>query len=463
MSMQWGLPDPPEKELLPLPPVWIYVVAFVVFLLGAALMALVSWQKETPTMSVKFFSDIFFFPGLLCAFFCTMLYYMCEFERLKAAVWNIERGYYFFLQQRWARQTLAILGSSSITPEVELAERMLGLEGSMPMNPDKAMVLPDIGAAVGGSRLQKVLETLLTPLVGIISSVTPNGTFDIAMQSPKAEDSVELQRVWGKVKLPGTPEIVWSAYDSAFPAADWIDSKQLPDFRLVIAWQLHEPGQDHTFSEAATALLLANPKALDRWKGKLKPQAHLYRPIVAESDAIGAGLTNLLKGQQTPIDRIKYFWLSRLNRLTRHASKEAIKDSGLLTVEHDLDHAIGKPGPVNTWLLQALAAEMSQHGQGAQLVAVSDGKGVSFNLISSAPTPVPVSRDERISNFRVSIPLTVFFMASAAFYICLPDPRVSGMDRLVIFIMCVAVLAFSTYGGYLGRRRIERAFWTRYG
>ena len=74
MIRQWGLPDPPEKELPSPPPIWIYVVAFVVFLFGAALMAVFNWPKGTPTMSGQFFSDIFFLPGFLCAFFCAVLY-----------------------------------------------------------------------------------------------------------------------------------------------------------------------------------------------------------------------------------------------------------------------------------------------------------------------------------------------------------------------------------------------------
>jgi len=464
MSMQWGLPDPPEEPLPSPPPFWVYIIVLVVLILAGAFITVANWPKEKPSMTGEFFGDIFALPAILWVFVCALIYHMgYEFKHLQVVTWNIQCWRYRVRQQQWARQTLAILGSSSITPEVELAERMLGLEGSMPMNPDKVMALSDLRAVEGETRPATVLEALLTPLVVTIMSVTRKGTFDIVVHSRAADDALELRRVWGKLKLPGPPEIRWSPCDSAFPSGEWLDSTSMPDFQLVVAWQLHEPGLDPTFSEAATALLLAKPAALERWKGKVKPQAHLYRPIVADSDAIGTGLANLLKGEQVPQDRIKHFWSSRLNRMTRHATKEAIKDGGLPAVEHDLDHAMGKPGPVNAWLLQALAAEMVQHGQGAQLVAVPFDTGVSFNLVGGEPAPVAIPYDARLTHSPVSIPTTLGILALATFLVLLPHPVFNTTVCLVVFAIALLLIAIMTGGDYLTRRLIEQQFWSRYG
>ena len=464
MSMQWGLPDPSEKPLPSPPPVWVYVIVLVVLIIAGALITVVNWPKGKPSMTGEFFAYIFALPAILWVFVCALIYHsFYEFDHLQIVTWNIQRWRYRVRQQRWARQTLAILGSSSITPEAELAERMLGLEGSMPMNPDKAMALTDMGMAEGETRLAQVLEALLTPLAGTIALVVRKGTFDIMMQSRTADDRLELRRAWGKLKLPDTPQICWRAHDSAFPLGEWIDSESMPDCRLMVAWQLHEPGLEPTFSEAATALLLAKSDGLECWKGKLKPQAHLYRPIVAKSDAIDTGLASLLKGQQIPQDRIKHFWLSRLNRMTRHAAKEAVKDGGLKAVEHDLDHAIGKPSLVNGWLLQALASEMVQHGQGAQLVAVPIDVGVSFNLVGSAPATVAIPYDARLTYSLVSIPRTAGFLALATFLVLFPDPVVTTTFCVIVFVIALLCIAITIGGDHLIRRQIEDEFWSRYG
>lgn len=81
-------------------------------------------------------------------------------------------------------------------------------------------------------------------------------------------------------------------------------------------------------------------------------------------------------------------WLSGLPRQSHHATASAVKDTGLDLPAHDVDHAIGKPGPVNALLLQALAAQMVEHGQGAQLVASPGGQGVVLNLVGAQTMPV---------------------------------------------------------------------------
>jgi hypothetical protein len=464
MNVKWDRPNPPERELPSPPSPWIYVVLLVVLLLAGAVLTVINWPKAQPTMTKEFFGCIFLLPTLVWFFIGGFIYHTSyELNHLGAVSWNIQRWYYLMNRQRWARQTLAILASAAVTPEIDVAERMLGLEGSKPMNPDKTMVLPDLGTAVGESRLQKVLESLLTPMIGMISTATSKGTFDILVQSLKIEDGADLHRVWSKLKLPGTPKLHWSAHDSAFPAGDWIDSQQMPDFRLVVAWQLRDAGQEPTFSEAATALLLARPEALTLRKGKLKTQAYLYRPIVAEADAIDAGLKNLLTREQVPTARIKHFWLSRLNRMTRHASKEAIKDGGLSAVEHDLDHAIGKPGPVNAWLLQALAAEMVQHGQGAQLIAAPLGNGVSFNLVGSAPAQISVPYDERLTYTVVSVPMTLGIIALAMLAMVALTSAPDDTTRLIIGIVAVLLIAATIGGDYMLRRNTEQDFWGRHG
>lgn len=465
MNMHWDTPEPPEEPLPSPPPVWIYIVALLVLVLVAAAITVINWPKDKSSMTGEFFAYIFLLPVLPWLFVCAVIYRLAyEYVFFQVVTWNFERWRFLVGRQRWARQNLLILDSSYLTPETELAERMLGLEGTKPMNPDKVMALPNVDSGIEDSRLATVLETLLAPLVGLVSSVTPQGTFDIVMQSPMIGNEIDLRRVWSRLQLAGTPQISWSEYSSAFPAEQWIDSPKTPDFRLVIAWQLHESDDEPSFSEAAVALLLAEPAAVERWKGKLRPQACLYRPIVAEADAISTDLTHLLGGQQVPKDRIKHFWLSRLNRTARHGSKEAIKDSGLPAVEHDVDHAIGKPGPVNTWLLQALAAEMVQHGQGAQLVAVPAGPGVSFNLVGSRPEPLSVPFDKRLDHLLVSIPTMVGVIAFVVFLFCLPGGANADTTTVLVAAVITLLLILVIVGAdYITRIRIEEQFWRRYG
>lgn len=71
----------------------------------------------------------------------------------------------------------------------------------------------------------------------------------------------------------------------------------------------------------------------------------------------------------------------------------AVKDAGLTLAVHEVDEAIGRPGPVNALLLQTLAAQMVQHGQGTQLIALPSAEGLKLNLVGMQEAPVQEAAD----------------------------------------------------------------------
>jgi pimeloyl-ACP methyl ester carboxylesterase len=72
----------------------------------------------------------------------------------------------------------------------------------------------------------------------------------------------------------------------------------------------------------------------------------------------------------------------------KHATLTAINDTYLNAVAHDLDTAIGLPGPVNPLLVQALAASMVQHGQGTHLSATPHKAGMMLNFVGTSIVPI---------------------------------------------------------------------------
>jgi hypothetical protein len=206
-----------------------------------------------------------------------------------------------------------------------------------------------------------------------------------------------------------------------------------PDCRIVLACQLHTPDASPKFSEAAVALLLTSAKFAARTK--LKPQASLFRPITADFSTAEHALKTLLSAEQTPVGKLRHFWSSHLNRITAHAVDAALDDSGLKTEHHDIDKAIGKGGPANRWLAQALAAEMVQHGQGVQLIAVPHTSGVAWNLLASNPAPVLRPSHPPIHYFSWPFLAMVIAFVACLFLILLPD----GMNDTLKIAMIAAV------------------------
>ncbi|KWO20320.1 hypothetical protein WM25_11335 [Burkholderia ubonensis] len=193
---------------------------------------------------------------------------------------------------------MAVLDSVILTPEPDLAERMLKLEGSPPENPGKVMLLGSVNATDATSRIGSLLETLLTPLAARLAQAARGNSFEIVMQCDREEWSTDVKAVWERLKLPGRPRIRWIDNDRNVNFAEnWFTDKsdspfayshyavdRTPKYRLVVAWHLNDdvPDIPPTTSEAAVALLLGS-SALVQEKPELKRQAWLLRQVVGEA------------------------------------------------------------------------------------------------------------------------------------------------------------------------------------
>lgn len=401
MTFRWDQPMPPEMETPEPPSVWVFVLLYLVTEGSAMFLTLSGWPKGEPVASQKFMLDAVVAPLLVWLGISIALYQaMYGSFVYEAAVKNSER---WRLMTRWKKQSragIALLDSVLLTPEPDLAERMLSLEGNPPVNPGKVMALDSVAAADGMSRVRGVLERLLTPMAAKLAQAARSDSFEIVMQCERQEMSADVQVVWSELKLPGRPRIRWMGNDREVGFADsWFkdDSHtsysfssfhETPRYRLLLAWHLNEGGAEvpQTASEAAVALLLGSA-ALMQEKPDTRHQAWLLRQIVGEADQVDRSLALLLRAEQVPPERIRHFWHSRLKGLAQHTTVGAVRDADLTVEEHALDPAMGPQAPVVRWLLPALAAKMAHFGQGAQLVALPHEKGVALNLVVKTPTP----------------------------------------------------------------------------
>ncbi|TCW77442.1 hypothetical protein C5O80_34285 [Burkholderia sp. SRS-46] len=458
MSTKWTEPDIAEHEYGKPPSIWWCVIAFVVIQIAGIVMAVLTWEQGKPVMSGTFFIRALLLPLFVWGAVTAYIYtgyddwiervdwwnYLC---RTKCARWR-----------EWARAHVAILGSVTLTPEPELAERLLGLEGRAPMNPGKIMALPEMDASAGVSRVGLVIEQLLTPFALRISRLAPAHTFEVVLHSADKRDTAELRAVWRKLGLSNLVEIGWAPFDAKTAKVEhWFDAGLKPSFRLVLGCQLHVEGEEPSCSEAAVAMLLAPSKVVAAFKGKLEPQARLFRPISTHSGSIADALERLLTTEQTPRVRIRHGWSSGLSRQSRHATSGAVKNAGLDLAEHDVDDAIGKPGPVNGLLLQALAAQMVEHGQGAQLVVSPEGQGAMLNLVGTQVVPVPHAS---LGGVRIlSLPTSIGLICCMALILFLLDAaNASRAWFWGCFAVFVLMFPLQTGGSMLKRRMVEDDF-----
>ncbi|SAK75866.1 hypothetical protein [Caballeronia ptereochthonis] len=393
-ASEWKAPDPPS--------IWFFLLLYV-FVEGVALAVVV---PDLPKGSMPW--DKFIHDAVAIPFFCwttlSCLVWLLAYDipATQAAAHNRSRWHQITTWQRQSRAGMAVLDSVILTPEADLAERMLKLEGEPPENPGKVMRLASIEGADAASREHAVIEKLLTPLAARLALAAKSDSFEIVIQCEQAESSLNLQAVWARIGLPGKPVVRWldNSRDVGF-ADTWFEGKAnywpyhsldiAPKYRVVVAWHLNDESADvkPDVSEAAVALLFGMP-ALMRAKPDQKCQAWLLRQTVADADEAGKALVLLLDSEQVPRTRIRHFWHSSLKGLARHATLGALRESGLSVEAHALDSAIGPQAPVARWVLQALAARMAHFGQGAQLIALPHERGIALNVATKERDPVAV-------------------------------------------------------------------------
>ncbi|MBV8271413.1 MAG: hypothetical protein JO067_04000 [Cupriavidus sp.] len=410
------------------PRIWVLVALFVVIELIGVLVVVSDWPKDKPTMSSDFVFRALIVP--LFAYFVVYgvvvhAWYVAPLDRVR--LWNLMCQWRTYHWVNWTRNHVALVDSVVLTPEPEIAESMLGLEGAAPVNAEKVLPL-ELELPAGASRVGYVLEKLLTPLLPAVTQFSRAGVFQIVLQTAQEQDLVDLQRVMRKLKLPEYLDTSWIGAGAAAPMDSlWGDGKPLSGARLVLACQLHDGEEEPAFTEMAVAVLLAAPNTLASAGRRIKPQASLCRAITAESDGVEPALEIMLGAEQVPPKRIKNFWFSRLDKRMRHAVTTAVKDASLNVSTQDIDRALGRPGHANGWLAQALAAQMVWHGQGAQLIASPCKAGVALNVVG--PQPASAAYPTAMGPLPMS-PIWAAGMASAMFFLFLLSVESRGAERL---------------------------------
>ncbi|AOL07468.1 MULTISPECIES: hypothetical protein [Burkholderia] len=456
MSFRWNPQFPSERATYEPLPLWFYLLLYLI-VEGSALALVVPGLPKygsIPWDRVLHYAVAVPFFGWL-ALSCIVYWFAYDIPATQAAEHNSARWHQMTGWQRKSRSGMAVLDSTILTPEPDLAERMLALEGEPPENPGRVMALGEIDAADDGSRLNSVLDALLTPMAARLAQAAKGGSFEIVMQCDYAALSREVLTAWGRLELPGKPVVRWLDNSREVGFADtWFESNAsylpyhsqdtTPKYRLVLAWRLNTSGPDTELkdSEAAVALLLGSP-ALMCEKPDLKHQAWLLRQITGDADRVEGSLALLLKAGQVPVERIRHFWHSRLKGLAQHATLGAVRESDLKVDTHALDLAIGPQAPVARWVIQALAAKMAHFGQGPQLIALPHEQGVVLNLVAREPDPVDVPWKDEYGYRPILGPefgaLTSLWMVSI---LLSADTGWSSTDTLVTCVTIVLMVVF---------------------
>lgn len=458
MKYSWYMPIVPTKEPEDDFPGWLFVVLFLLIGVAGAVLRLYTWPQGKP-VSASFWMGLLLMPFLVWIALSAVFLHLQESARSHVNYWNRQHGLFAEYWQYWANMHWIIADCTVLTPEPDLAERLLGLESNPPFNPDKTLPLPAADNGGGGDRLESMLTRLLLPLVPAIRRVHPIVAPTIYLATGSKEDDQVVRRVWQSLALPGHAGILCpEAKNESLLTADIGEADKC---YVVLACQLWRSEQEAPeYSELGAGLILISPNVADRLQ--LKQRTRLLRQIDAEPEEAGEALVMMLRAKQTVAGELRHTWFSHLDKASRHAVKAALQEFALSTTLHDVDQAIGKSGFANGWLLQAMAAQMVKHGQGTQLIANADKKKLTWNVVTSKLQPETIASDQE-SGFDPPGFAVLAYIAICAFFSCALTLE-GNMDWEVFFWMAGGVIGLLVIGlvsAVCDMQRIDEEFWGR--
>lgn len=470
MSKDWRVPTVPEIEVHDPPTIWIPVVSLFVIVLAGIIIAVLDWKPGVSIISGEFFVRGLLVPLLIWGCLCALYYFPYEDWRDRAAFWNWRCKWNYANWRHWTQWSVAIVDCVVLTPEVDLAERVLGLEGEPPSNAGTAAAL-QMGSADRSDRAEEVLEKLLAPLAKHFTRMSGKERVSVVLQARDDAQIGPLINVLQKLKLGQLTPADIARIDPG-KEAELIDGWLKPEKQyyeygsnerpfevcLLIACQFHQDATEPDCTEAAVALLITSMSVATR--NKFEPQAKLFRPGVVAPAQVSERLHTLLIAAPTPVDHFKHVWMSGLPKLARHNTVASVESNDKELVTHDLDEALGKPGAANTWLLQALAAQMVTYGQGPQLIAAPNDKGVMLNFVAATLSPIPTVSDDPPVRFGFFSLACLLACLGALLMLLIVDSKAGSVwFWSILGVTALLILVGLPLGSILRYRQVDDQFW----
>lgn len=389
--MPVDLPEIAADQQAPSPPkAFIWLGAFVVFMLANVVSTLLTWPKDEPTTSPWFSVRLLVFPAIgWCAAFGLRLFYYDE-EMTRLATEKEIRDSDRAKATEFAQEPLAVLSSTYLTAmdagsgglASAIVQKKRVLKPSVPRSGANAvrhtaLALNENEDSSG--RYRSLFSRLIEQIKESIENLPVDVPFAIRLQAPSDTDRAQMlntwQICWQQCGCRDAPTSLLDPEQGLMALDEWLDIKggpSLENFTLYVAVQLHDQPPENS-AEAGVALLLGWAPLAER--RNLRPIALLHRPVQSETTDFVTSLPKALLWGRTSSSQVNDVWQTGLTGENKAAFLKNSADLGLQASKtkdfagvQDIDRALGNSGAAAAWLSVILAIERAWQTTEPQLV-----------------------------------------------------------------------------------------------
>lgn len=402
--MNWRLPDMPRHAPPALPAWWWWLAVPVAAIALAAIVLFFTWPLQRGFANLRFWFWLLLLPLLLSS--AIMAFVLSgALQSRRQVQWR-----HLFIDskharwQYWGRKSLRLVAYHCVTPEPNVASRILGLEGVPPQAPAKpADIVLAAPPQLGESPLKGILSQTLTPLNDILRSLP---AVDIWLYANAGEEETRsaVEQYWrDQLKKRLQPEhIAWqeSAPNATLLNAWCDDDMKVP--RLVIALYAVD-GKSRASASSSALLFLSSSGAVGKTP-TFRP-VFLFRPLMTSAHDLDADFPRFLATGQTEGKRLSHLWDAGLLSRERGALLALMDENGIKLPaqgRHDLALLLGPQSSASFWLALCLAAQGCDLGQRGQLVAAQTDESISLIQLSTQPAEPVAMPPDTVSRYPVA-------------------------------------------------------------
>lgn len=369
--MAWPLPDIPDRQPLPRPKFWLWIVVLIFMLTTGICSSLWIW-KATEYFDVLLYGLLPAFLLWLCLFGTVINRY--EQSAAASLSWDDEKERTKAEWQRWSRRQLAVVGNVLFSPEEKGMEALLGEFNNVPAYPVKARPL-------FGYRYD--YSTLMSDADLKLEQQHPHYRYSLhsiyVFQSAGKFDKKSNEAIFQQWDL--VPVI----FNSIEPVQSLFDSNTTDGLILLICLQDWPVAAQGEASEFVSAQLIASPAfALQQ---AMPVMAGLTRMMPLEPGKLTSDLDMFFTYQLHDKRKPEYIWLSGNSEETAAEIVKYAADNQWVLPEgrplHSVDFSFGPPGEMALPLsLVMMVAAAKKTGRDQLLICQTPQKTGALCLIT---------------------------------------------------------------------------------
>lgn len=388
--MQWTRIVLPE-ETEPAPPRWwVYPTAIVFsFLLFGALTYLMAEGDALPSDAVLLKG--FLFPSIFCGLAIIVLVvqsYITRWEdySFRAAFIEMKKREWQF----WGRAANGITACTQYVPVDDLTDKILGLSGEAPLNPNVAMKLSGVPQdTLHQYSLSFILNKLMVPMLDDIKATQRPLVLHFYTSEPEAVARSALRQTFERYQLKSISEVnihLLNDVPDYQTVYEWLDERPSESHLVIMVDFYHGASPDKT--EGAVGLLF---NAGGR-NGAKKEDVYFFRPLRVKEGEMGEPLTDFLAVGQMKDDENIHLWNANLDHKTSNLLTERVVNASAerkVASIASMNISLGNISAVHAWSGVVCAVEAARRQATNSLVAQKEGENVGCVQISPNPSQAP--------------------------------------------------------------------------